>query len=59
VSIRVNLWLGLLPLTGKRLKFIGSESLALSEAERVERAPRILFAVALAANSLGVVVAAV
>jgi len=24
VSIRVNLWLGLLPLTGKRLKFIGS-----------------------------------
>jgi hypothetical protein len=25
VSIRVNLWLGLLPLTGKRLKFIGSE----------------------------------
>jgi hypothetical protein len=25
VSIRVNLWRGLLPLTGKRLKFIGSE----------------------------------
>ena len=24
-TIRVNLWLGLLPLTGKRLKFIGSE----------------------------------
>jgi hypothetical protein len=24
VSIRVNLWLGLLPLPGKRLKFIGS-----------------------------------
>ena len=35
VSIRVNLWLGLLPLTGKRLKFIGSE------VERVNR--RYLF----------------
>ena len=35
VSIRVNLWLGLLPFTGKRLKFIGSESLALSNAEWV------------------------
>jgi len=50
VSIRVNLWLGLLPLTGKRLKFIGSESLALSEVEWVERVP--IVAQASSASSL-------